>query len=456
LVAKGFVRAAEVIELHPFPDTRVSLRPGLAGMQIVASLVIGHGEWWQGASLRAQDKRQVLRGGREPNQSFSGTQPIPSTLHLRPEKCCIHWGFAGLLSDDLCSCYDDTAGPCKEKEPEIWWRPKPTHPRNITMQFSHLLSAGSRAFLGITALSVLLLAPTTSTASPLQILPGEPVHGEFTLQQQSNGRYMDAHEGREDNSVVTRDRQDNDTQVWILRPVGTNTYTLQQKSSGLYLDAHEGSNDNSVVTRDRQNNLTQRWTLVASTAGTYTLQQVSSGMYLDAHEGSNDNSVVTRPRQFNQTQNWILSRHVVAPPPPPVVNLNGAFFIQQRSTSLFLDAHEGSNDNSAVTRQFQNNRTQIWQITPLGDNLFTIRQHSSNRFLDAHEVGHDFSAVTREAQANATQRWVFRRVVGDHYVISQQVNGRYLEAHEGSNDNSAMTRPFQGGARQQWTLVPAR
>jgi hypothetical protein len=39
------------------------------------------------------------------------------------------------------------------------------------------------------------------------------------------------------------------------------TLTIRQKSNGRYLDAHEGSNDNSVVTRDRQNNNTQRWIL---------------------------------------------------------------------------------------------------------------------------------------------------------------------------------------------------
>jgi hypothetical protein len=83
----------------------------------------------------------------------------------------------------------------------------------------------------------------------------------LTIQQKSNGRYLDAHEGSNDNSVVTRDRQKNTSQAWILTPLSKNTYTIQQKSNGRYLDAHEGSNDNSVVTRDRQNNNTQRWIL---------------------------------------------------------------------------------------------------------------------------------------------------------------------------------------------------
>lgn len=34
--AKGFVRAALIVELHPFPDTHAGLWPGLPGMQINA------------------------------------------------------------------------------------------------------------------------------------------------------------------------------------------------------------------------------------------------------------------------------------------------------------------------------------------------------------------------------------------------------------------------------------
>jgi hypothetical protein len=128
----------------------------------------------------------------------------------------------------------------------------------------------------------------------------------LTIQQKSNGRYLDAHEGSNDNSVVTRGRQKNTSQVWILTPLGNNTYTIQQKSNGRYLDAHEGSNDNSVVTRDRQKNTSQAWILTPSGNNTYAIQQKSNGRYLDAHEGSNDNSVVTRDRQNNNTQRWIL------------------------------------------------------------------------------------------------------------------------------------------------------
>ena len=132
------------------------------------------------------------------------------------------------------------------------------------------------------------------------------LRGVYTIQQKSNSRYMDAHEGSNDSSVVTRDRQNNDTQRWILTPLGNNVYTIQQKSNSRYMDAHEGSNDNSVVTRDRQNNDTQRWILTPLGNNAYTIQQKSNGRYMDAHEGSNDNSVVTRNRQNNDTQRWII------------------------------------------------------------------------------------------------------------------------------------------------------
>ncbi len=128
-----------------------------------------------------------------------------------------------------------------------------------------------------------------------------------TIQQKSNGRYLDAHENKNDNSSVTRDRQNDDSQRWILKKVGGNTYTIQQKSNDRYLDAHEDKNDNSAVTRDRQNDDSQRWILKKVGGNTYTIQQKSNGRYLDAHEDKNDNSAVTRDRQNNDSQRWIIN-----------------------------------------------------------------------------------------------------------------------------------------------------
>ena len=87
--------------------------------------------------------------------------------------------------------------------------------------------------------------------------------GVYTIRQSSNGRYVDAHEAaNNDFSLVTRPRQNNNTQRWIFTPVGNNVYTIRQRSSDRYVDAHEAaSNDFSLVTRPRQNNDTQRWLL---------------------------------------------------------------------------------------------------------------------------------------------------------------------------------------------------
>jgi len=104
-----------------------------------------------------------------------------------------------------------------------------------------------------------ILRPKIVPTKIVPIIKAAFLRGTYTIQQKSNRRYMDAHEGSNDNSVVTRGRQNNDTQRWILTPLGKNTYTIQQKSNRRYMDAHEGSNDNSVVTRGRQNNDTQRW-----------------------------------------------------------------------------------------------------------------------------------------------------------------------------------------------------
>ena len=131
----------------------------------------------------------------------------------------------------------------------------------------------------------------------------------YTIRQKSNGRFMDAHEieGR-DFGLVTRPAQNNNTQRWVLTPLGNNTYTIQQKSNGRFVDAHQTEQkDFAVVTRPAQNNDTQRWVLTPLGDDTYTIKQKSSGRFVDAHEiVERDFAVVTRSAQNNDTQRWVI------------------------------------------------------------------------------------------------------------------------------------------------------
>lgn len=297
------------------------------------------------------------------------------------------------------------------------------------------------------AMAVALL-PALASASPMVV----QLQGEFTIQQVSNGRYLDAHEGIKDNSVVTRDAQGNATQTWIFTPVGLETYTIQQKSSGRFLDAHEAGSDFSAVTRDAQGNKTQEWIVERQSDGSYVIVQHATYRFLDAHEGTNDNSAVTRGFQNNATQRWII-KAVETPTTGPIVpDLFGKFFIQQKSSGRFMDAHEAGSDFSAVTRDFQSNTTQVWVLKPLGNDTYTIQQLSTGRYLDAHEGSNDNSAVTRDAQRNATQQWILKRVSLGVYTIQQLSNGRYLDAHVETRDSSVVTRDFQGNTTQQWII----
>ena len=130
-----------------------------------------------------------------------------------------------------------------------------------------------------------------------------------TIQQKSNGRFLDAHEvADQDFSVVTRSSQNNDTQRWLIAQMGDGSTTIRQKSSGRFLDAHEvADQDFSVVTRSSQNNDTQRWFITQMSDGSATIRQKSSGRFLDAHEiREHDFSVVTRSSQNNDTQRWLI------------------------------------------------------------------------------------------------------------------------------------------------------
>ncbi len=142
------------------------------------------------------------------------------------------------------------------------------------------------------------------------------LRGVYTIQQKSNGRYIDAHgDSGHDYDLVTRPVQNNDTQRWIVKPLGNNTYTIQQKSNGRYVDAHgDSGHDYALVTRPALNNDTQRWILKPLGNSIYTIQQKSNGRYVDAHEDSgHDYALATRTAQNNDTQRWLI--RAVGPAP---------------------------------------------------------------------------------------------------------------------------------------------
>ncbi|GAB2684210.1 RICIN domain-containing protein [Thalassiella azotivora] len=287
----------------------------------------------------------------------------------------------------------------------------------------------------------------SATARRLDHLPLPLAEGVYTVRQQSNGRFVDAHEhAGEDFRLVTRPAQGNDTQRWRFTPVGV-VVTMTQESSGRFVDAHEhAGEDFGLVTRTDQGNDTQRWVLMAvpGEVSTYTIQQLSNGRFVDAHVTSAaDFEVVTRTAQGNDTQRWLLS-------PQP----GGTFRIAQRSTGRFLDAHEvAGKDFAVVTRPLQQNSTQLWRLTEVAA-VYTVQQVSSGRFVDAHEIaGQDFRLVTRPAQGNDTQRWVLSYLGGSAYTIQQLSNARFVDAHEhAGEDFRLVTREAQGNATQRWLI----
>jgi hypothetical protein len=90
----------------------------------------------------------------------------------------------------------------------------------------------------------------------------------YRIRQKSTGRYLDAWETSKDYAVMTtRRREFNDSQRWLLTPhdditIASLTWSIQQKSTRRYLDAYlTEPNDYRAVTRDKQANNTQRWLL---------------------------------------------------------------------------------------------------------------------------------------------------------------------------------------------------
>jgi hypothetical protein len=297
-------------------------------------------------------------------------------------------------------------------------------------------------------------------AANFMYFPSIPVFlqpGVYTIQQKSNGRFVDAHEYEgKDFALVTRTAQSNDTQRWILRPVG-GIYTIQQKSNGRFVDAHEyEEKDFALVTRTAQDNDTQRWILTYLGDNTYTIQQKSNGRFVDVHlPGDNkDFGVVTRGEENDDSQKWILNSLG-----------NDTFTIQQKSTGRFMDAHEiAGKDFALVTRPKQDDPqdidTQRWVLTPLRV-FYTIQQKSNRRFVDAYQSEEkDHALVTRTAQDNDTQKWILTYLGDNTYTIQQKSTGRFMDAHEiAGKDFALVTRPKQDAPQdidtQRWLIKSA-
>jgi hypothetical protein len=110
--------------------------------------------------------------------------------------------------------------------------------------------------------------------------------------------------------------------------------------------------------------------------------------------------------------------------------------IQQGNGLRFLDAHEDdTRDWAAVTRPYQNNTSQRWQMTEVSPGIVRLMQVNTGRYLDAHE-GPDraFRVVTRPFQDNNTQLWHLVNYGGGFYTLQQVSSGRYLN---NANDPAA-------------------
>src|SRR5262245_49022832 len=94
------------------------------------------------------------------------------------------------------------------------------------------------------------------------------------------------------------------------------------------------------------------------------------------------------------------------------------------------------------------------QTPPVLDGLHTVVQQHTGRFLDAHDtLDKDFRAVTRPRQDNASQRWLFTHVGNGIHVIEQQSTGRLLDAHDTEErDFAVVTRPVQNNTTQRWIV----
>ena len=261
--------------------------------------------------------------------TWAAAAPLTFTevgLHQHPD-VVIGWRTAGDPDFDLAGklAHADFPPGCGVVSDVL---PKPVHFNDSTVNwtlgdlfFSHdvesvaLHELGHILGLHHSDVDDAVMAPTLTSSSTRRVLAADdlagithlypaaiPKLGVVTIRQQSTGRFLDAHEIAErDFRVVTRPDQDNETQRWLLNPVGT-VNVIRQKTSGRFLDAFqsgfEGNVDFRLMTRDPAPDESQRWVVVPVGDGSVTIRQLSTNRLVDAHEiAENDFAAVTRPAQ---------------------------------------------------------------------------------------------------------------------------------------------------------------
>lgn len=285
--------------------------------------------------------------------------------------------------------------------------------------------------------------------------------GTYTIQDAATNRYLDAYQGT-NNDVVTRTNQNNPTQRWKLQQKGA-VYRLMQKSNSRYLDGPNGPPQEAYV-NEEQDDDTQLWYVYNAPVIGLTclpnrvkIQQLSTGACLDWHWQSGDYQVATLQCDINHypTQDWGVVANVHDRDPldfaaeslewywiSPATEIDVGQSCDFAPPRRYLDAHPASAGYGVVTRKWQSNDSQYWELTRIGG-VFTIQQWSNWQYLDAYEYSKDFQLVTRPEQNNDSQLW-FLTASDDSpttYSMRQISSLRYADAlYGGESDYKVVAR----------------
>lgn len=123
----------------------------------------------------------------------------------------------------------------------------------------------------------------------------------------------------------------------------------------------------------------------------------------------------------------------------------------------FLDATAPDKYNlglTVVTTSFTGAQSQQWLIVDQGNGMFTIQQRSSGLFLDAHEVAAEaFFVVLRPRQTfDQTQLWRVIEYGGGFVTIQQVSSGRFLDATINPAVNYQVVTGLPASQSQEWRL----
>ena len=301
-------------------------------------------------------------------------------------------------------------------------------------------------------------------------------NGLYVIRNFKSGKVLDVYGGKRVSGTNVQQYSQNNTlaQLWYLKKSG-DCYVICSAASGLALDVYGGKTASGTNVQVYTDNGTdaQRFSLVSDTVlseslaieasgcrignGIYLLAScVADGMVIDIYGGSKANGANVQIYSSNGSLAQKFEISYVG---------NGLYTIQSAGSGKYLDAKDGGTSNGTNVQQYQGNgsRAQLWYFVPIDDDgMYTIKNAKTGLALDVYGGRTANGTNVQLYKANGTEAQCFHvdftpLLEDGTYTFASCLTGSsllVLDVNGGSTASGANVQGYKYNSTdaQRWTI----